>query len=78
MIQAAGIENPRDYETTFTDPSTTGGATTTDYDLRARGKLCPLKRENGVDYWRACDGARCAWYDERREWCAVLSLARRK
>ena len=77
MIQEAGIENPCDYETSFTDPSTTGGATTIDCGNLTRGKLCPLKHENGVDYWRACDGAHCAWYDERREWCAVLSMARR-
>lgn len=38
-------------------------------------KLCPiLSAEFGGD--RLCEGPGCAWYDLRRECCAVLSIAR--
>lgn len=43
-----------------------------DYEMY---KLCPiLSAEFGGG--RVCQGSACAWYDLRRECCAVLSIAR--
>lgn len=56
-----------DYQSTIDYRSTIKKLPTIDY---ASFKLCPLR---GVE----CSRRHCAWYDERQEWCAVLSMARR-
>ena len=56
-----------DYQSTIDYRSTMKQPVTIDYSTF---KLCPLR---GVE----CSRQHCAWYDERQEWCAVLSMARR-
>lgn len=56
-----------DYQSTIDYQSTMAGVPTIDY---LTFKLCPLRNVK-------CAQRRCAWYDERREWCAVLTMARR-
>lgn len=56
-----------DYQSTIDYRSTIKKLPTIDY---ANFKLCPLRNVE-------CSRRHCAWYDERREWCAVLSMARR-
>ena len=79
MIQTEGVENPVNYETTITDSATPISVKLGDYQPTYKKfptidystfKLCPLRNVE-------CSRRHCAWYDERREWCAVLSMARR-
>lgn len=56
-----------DYPSTINYQSTMAGVSTIDCSTF---KLCPLRNVE-------CARQHCAWYDERREWCAVLTMARR-
>jgi len=40
-------------------------------------KLCPMPREGGDSvYWYQCYESACAWWDELKQCCAVLTIAR--
>lgn len=85
-------EKTGDYVRSFSDYQTTMAENlsgTIDYDGLTRGKLCPLMDLASVVAmgascgWAAveleaiqCKGGSCAWWDDTRQQCAILTLAR--